>query len=259
MSQDRPTGTSALTVPEHVYGFPGVGFGGYAAGLLAREAGGAGGGTVQVNFRRPVPLGTPLAVLPAGDGGYEAAADGAVVLTALAHPDVAVPPAVPTWEQALRAVKERPLADGIGVGRDDCWGCGADREPGAGLRQGFGAWDEGRMAVAAWTPDPALNPGERHLSAAQLWGALDCPGGWACRVFAQAPVGTVTVSLTTTVTRPVVLGEDHVTFGWTVSASGRKYRAGSAIVTRDGEVCARAEALWLAPSPLPGGSQRRPA
>ncbi|WP_406130115.1 hypothetical protein OHQ89_51230 [Streptomyces canus] len=51
--------------------------------------------------------------------------------------------------------------------------------------------------------------------------------------------------LATTVTKPVVLGEGHITFGWVISNTGRKHMVGSAIATRDGELCACSTALWL--------------
>jgi acyl-coenzyme A thioesterase PaaI-like protein len=117
------------------------------------------------------------------------------------------------------------------------------------LRQNFAALPGESTVAAAWRPDPALSPGDTFLAAEHLWGALDCPAGWACHLFADAPRGTVTARLTTTVTRPVVLGEEHVTFGWLVSQSGRRYTAGSAITTRDGELCARSESLWVIPTP----------
>ncbi|MFG2140228.1 PaaI family thioesterase [Streptomyces sp. NPDC048650] len=142
------------------------------------------------------------------------------------------------------AEKQHPLTDSPFY-RGDCFGCGGDRTPGQGLRQTFSLLPEQSLVAATWTPDPELGPGGDELPAEHVWGALDCPGGWACRLFSAAPHETVTAHLATTVTKPVVLGEEHITFGWVISKAGRKHMVGSAIATRDGELCARSTALWL--------------
>ncbi|MFJ6701036.1 hypothetical protein ACIQM4_33975 [Streptomyces sp. NPDC091272] len=244
--RELPGDRTELVVPRHAYGFPGVGFGGYAAGLLAR--GFADGASVKVSFRRPVPLGSPLTVRAGARGGQELAdGDGALVTARVYEDLVPTPPRVPSWDRALRAEKEHPLSESPFATRD-CFGCGMGREPGRGLRQNLALLGEESLVAAAWTPDPALGQGGSTLPAEHLWGALDCPGGWACRLFGDAPPNTVTAYLATTVLRPVVLGEDHVSFGWSVSHSGRKHMAGSAVATREGELCAYAKALWLSPS-----------
>ncbi|MEU8893988.1 hypothetical protein [Streptomyces sp. NPDC048442] len=243
--QELPAEPAQLVVPMHAYGLPGVGFGGYAAGLLARNF--ARDASVKVSFRRPIPLGSPVTMRPSATGGYEMADGDGALVTAQVHEPLAEPPRVPSWDQVLRAEKEHPLADSPFSTRD-CFGCGMDREPGRGLRQNFSLLAEESLVAATWRPDPALSPGSSTLAAEHLWGALDCPGGWACRLFGDAPHDTVTGYLTTTVARPVVLGEEHVTFGWAISHSGRKHMAGSAIATRAGELCAYSQALWLAPS-----------
>ncbi|MFI0980786.1 hypothetical protein ACH4SP_27715 [Streptomyces sp. NPDC021093] len=249
--QELPVKSTELVVPQHAYGFPGVGFGGYAAGLLARNF--AADASVKVSFRRPVPLGSPVTVRASARGGYELADGDGALVTAQVHEPVAGPPRIPSWDEALRAEKEHPLTDSPFSTRD-CFGCGMDREPGRGLRQNFSLLAEESMVATTWRPDPALGAGCSTLASEHLWGALDCPGGWACRLFGDAPRHTVTAYLATTVVRPVVLGADHVTFGWPISHSGRKHMAGSAIVTREGELCAYSQALWLAPpAPAEGG------
>ncbi|ARF58153.1 PaaI family thioesterase [Streptomyces gilvosporeus] len=241
MAHDRPQDSAEVVIPPHIYGFPGVGFGGYAAGILAQNLSAA---SVKVNFRRPIPLGSPVALRRTEDKGYELTDAEGALLTAQECDEVAVPPSVPSWDDAVEAEKRHPLTNSPFATRD-CYGCGGDRAPGQGLRQNFSQRPEQRMVVAPWTPDPELGRGRTVLTPEQMWGALDCPGGWACRLFSDAPHETVTAYMATTVTKPVVLGEDHVTFGWVLSKSGRKHMVGSAIATRDGELCARTEALWL--------------
>ncbi|MFI6448938.1 PaaI family thioesterase [Kitasatospora sp. NPDC050543] len=244
-------GTSApartVTVPGHVYGFPAVAFGGYVAGVLAQEFPGQ---SVKVAFRRPTPVGVPL-TLRTGAGGSRELADGKGVLaTARTCAPIGPPAAIPSWAQAERATKELertgPPDDG------DCFACNGDRPRGRGLRQAFAPLLRDSRAAAVWTPDPALNPGGTELPVELVWAGLDCPGGWVARLFGGAPEQTVTAHLAATLLRPVRLGEQHLAFGWPMSRSGRKYRVGSAIATRDGELCATAEALWLAPVPDAG-------
>lgn len=67
-----------ITVAERLHGYPGVAFGGYVAGLLAARAVAQG---VRVDFRRPVPTGTPLRLAPVAGGGSELT-DGDLLLAA---------------------------------------------------------------------------------------------------------------------------------------------------------------------------------
>ncbi|CAM5468634.1 hypothetical protein GCM10010329_31520 [Streptomyces spiroverticillatus] len=231
-------------IPPHMYGLPGVGFGGYAAGLLARCF---EGGPVKVSFRRPLPLGTAVEVRAAEEGTYEIADAEGTFARAQASGTLPPPPSIPTWEDALRAEKEHSLAD-TPFYTPDCFGCGMGRAPGDGLRQNISALPEQEMVATTWRPDPALSPGRASLPAEHVWGALDCPAGWTCHLFSAAPRGTVTAYLAAEVLRPVVPGEEYVSFAWKISHSGRKYVAGSALATRDGELCAHAESLWLSPA-----------
>ncbi|MFJ2738447.1 hypothetical protein ACIO3O_02150 [Streptomyces sp. NPDC087440] len=239
-AQDQRT----VVIPPHAYGLPGVGFGGYAAGLLARRF---DGGPVKVSFRRPLPLGTALEVRAGTEETYEITDGDGAFVHAQATDAVPLPPRIPTWEEALRAEKEHTLVDSP-FASSDCFGCGMGREPGQGLRQNISALPEHAMVAAAWRPDPALRPGSAPLPTEHVWGALDCPAGWACHLYSDAPYGTVTAYLAAEVLRPMVPGEEYVSFAWKIAHSGRKYLAGSAVATRDGELCAHAESLWLSPA-----------
>jgi hypothetical protein len=162
-----------VTVAGQYYGYPGVAFGGYVAGLLASRtvAGGA-----QVDFRRPVPLGSPVQLTADGVGGELADGQGpfAIARPADVRPGV---PAPPTWGEALAAtgeyVTEAPIA------QPDCFGCGPARRPGGGLRQFLGLFPARRLVAAAWIPAPALGNRDGVLPAPLTWAALDCPGGVA--------------------------------------------------------------------------------
>jgi hypothetical protein len=46
--------------------------------------------------------------------------------------------------------------------------------------------------------------------------------------------------------RPVRLDTGHVLMAWVLERAGRRATSASAIVGPDGEVCARARAVWIA-------------
>jgi hypothetical protein len=229
----------SVTVPGQYYGYPGVAFGGYVAGLLASRtvAGGA-----QVDFRRPVPLGSPVQITADGGGGELGDAQGpfAVARPADVRPGV---PAPPTWGEALAAtgeyVTEAPIA------QPDCFGCGPARRPGSGLRQFLGLFPARRLVAAAWIPAPVLGDRDGVLPTQLTWAALDCPGSVARSRLTDARGPAVAVSLSATVLQPVVAGQRHVAFGWKISRGGGKTVVGSAVATTDGRLCALGHALWI--------------
>jgi hypothetical protein len=55
----------------------------------------------------------------------------------------------------------------------------------------------------------------------------------------------LTAYLAATMLQPVVAGERHIAFGWTISRSGRKTAVGSALATAEGQLCAHGQALWI--------------
>ncbi|WCD86271.1 hypothetical protein KPP03845_102614 [Streptomyces xanthophaeus] len=234
-----------ITVAERLHGYPGVAFGGYVAGLLAARAGAQG---VRVDFRRPVPTGTPLRLAPVAGGGSELT-DGDLLLAAASPSGPPAPdaPAAPTWEQATAAA-EAFRADPPD-GSVDCFGCGLDRTPATGLRLHCGRVPGSELVAAAWTPAPELGGADGLLPPELVWGALDCPGNAAGRLLDGRPAGAVTAALTARLLRPVPVGEGLVSYAWLLTASGRKYTVGTALATADGELCALAEALWVVPRP----------
>jgi hypothetical protein len=49
--------------------------------------------------------------------------------------------------------------------------------------------------------------------------------------------------------RPVRLDTDHVLLSWVLGREGRRSTTASALIGPDGEVCARAQAIWFAVAP----------
>ncbi|WP_039797846.1 PaaI family thioesterase [Nocardia araoensis] len=238
--------TDALTVPAHVRGYPGVAFGGYVAGLLAAASGAT---QVRVDFRRAVPVDTPVMLAADASGGASLTdLDGAVLAEASASTITVTPRHAPTWEQALAASATADVLRKM----SHCYGCGAACAPGRGLRLSPWAVPTHDMVVSAWTPHPALAGPDGFLSTENVWAALDCPGGWAAMALRDLRPGAVTAALTATRFEPVRAGESYLSYGWPISSDGRKHTVGVALSRPDGTLCALAEALWIEPRrPLP--------
>ncbi|WP_159848827.1 PaaI family thioesterase [Nocardia sp. CY41] len=238
--------TDSFTVPGHVRGYPGVAFGGYVAGLLAAASGAA---QVRVDFRRAVSVDTPVVLATDGSGGVSLTdLDGAVLAEASASAVTVTPPPAPTWAAARAASATADVLRKM----SHCYGCGAACAPGRGLRLSPWAMSAHDMVVAAWTPDPLLAGPDGFLSTENVWAALDCPGGWAAMALRDLRPGAVTAALTATQFEPVRAGDSYLSYGWPVSANGRKHTVGVALARPDGTLCALAEALWIEPrQPLP--------
>jgi len=238
----HPLRTESVIVPEGHYGYPGIAFGGYVAGLLASRSAVAGG--LQVDFRRAAPLGIPVQITTDGAGGEIGDDEGPF---AIARPvDLTLDvPSPPTWEEALAAtgeyVTEAPIT------QPNCFGCGPDRRKGDGLRQFLGLLPGGHLVAAAWIPASAFGDRDGTLPIELTWAALDCPGGVARSRVTSAGGPALTAYLAAATFEPVLTGKRHIAFGWVISHSGRKTVVGSALVTAGGQLCALGQALWIGP------------
>ncbi|MER7760979.1 hotdog fold domain-containing protein [Streptomyces sp. NPDC097619] len=254
------TETSTITIPEHLHGYTGVAFGGYVAGVLAARAAAK---DVRVDFRRPVPTGQPVRIAATPDGGC-ALTDGEHLLAAavpVPAPDAAPTPTAsvphppagggvpepPSWAEAVAAAEAYRAAPPDG--QSDCFGCGLDRTPATGLRQHCGAVPGRELVATAWIPGHELGSVDGLLPSELLWGALDCPGNAVGRLLDGRPAGAVTAALSARLLRPVRTGERLISYSWMLSSAERKYGAGTAVATAEGELCATAEALWVVPRP----------
>jgi hypothetical protein len=231
-----------LVVPDHIWGFPGVAHGGYVAGLVAERA---GTDRLRMDFRKPVPVGTPIRPLRT-DQGWELLGEAGVLATARVGESPLALPEPPSWAEATAGTEQRWATERAGNRGPDCYVCSVDRPVGKGMQVALGLMADRPLVAAAWVPDRGLAGPDGRLPNELIFAVADCPGGWACRGFAGAPLtATVTAYLDTEIRRPVLAAERYVVFGWSISAEGRKYLTGSAITTPEGEVCALAEALWL--------------
>ena len=219
-----------MIVPGRYNGPPESANGGYACGLVA----GLLGGVVEVTLRLPPPLDRELGVVRQ-DGRVEIRDGDAVVAVAeRASVDEEVPEPV-----AVEAAEEASTRyEGfVHHAYNTCFVCGPKREDGLRVYAGPVEGRPGLLA-APWTPDEDVGP-------ELVWAALDCPSGWAVDDFQRE--GVLLGRMAARIDRLPEPGEPHVVLGWRVGEDGRKRYAGSALLTADGEVLARARSTWLVP------------
>ncbi|WP_217180084.1 hotdog fold domain-containing protein [Streptomyces sp. AC495_CC817] len=237
--------SETITVPDLLRGYPGVAFGGYVAGMLARCA---EAGSVRVDFRRPTPVEVPVGLARTADGGAVlTGADGDLAVAVPDDEDLAAlgVPAPPSWAEATAAAEAYRAAPP--TGSVDCFGCGLDRTPDTGLRLHCGGVPGREVVATAWTPGAALADADGILPAELVWGALDCPGNAAGRLLGTMREGAVTASLAARLLRPVPIASRLVSYAWVVAEEGRKHRVGAALATAEGDLCGLSSALWVAP------------
>ena len=231
-------GHRSLVIDHHICGLPGVGFGGYVAGLLATEL----GSPAKVDFIRPAPLGIELSI--AHDPASEVTLLHGANVLATGRPFEASEdhPAPPTWEEAV-------LASEAYVAMTDneypnCFGCGPAMPDGKGMRVFTGPIKGHELVAAAWLPSDSFAAANGELLPRYVSSALDCPGGRARRQFISSEPA-VTAYLAVQQKAPILAGAPHLVTGWPVRQDGRKSFVGMAIFDRDGILCAAGEALWI--------------
>jgi hypothetical protein len=249
-----------LTVAPRYCGPPGSANGGYIAGLFAQHA----PGTVRVRLHLPPPLGAALQVAHREDGRLELLHDTRVVASAEPAQLELDVPAAPGYVDALEA--SRRYTGFVAHAYPGCFVCGPERARGDGLRifagalagadagasTGAGAERPTALVAAPWVPDVALGLDDHKVRPEFMWAALDCPGYFAAR---SDRVPMLLGEFTAHVDRRVHVDEPCVIIGWRVSVTGRKYEVGTALFDEDGELCAKARALWIepkAPATAPG-------
>jgi hypothetical protein len=197
--------------------------------------------TLAVRLLKPPPLETEFEVVELPQGAIELRqGQQAIAQGRPAQLDLIAPPP-PSDIQALMA--SRRYYGFVHHAFPTCFVCGPERTRGDGLRIFAGAVEGRNIVAAPWVPDPSLDPGDGKVAPVFLTAALDCPG------YAAVENGKVMLlgELTAHIDRRVHIGERCVIVGWAISSDGRKHLAGTAIFDEDGELCARARALWVEP------------
>jgi hypothetical protein len=231
-----------LIVGERFCGPPGVGNGGYVAGLVAGRL----GGQAEVSLRRPTPLGTALSLRRASgawrleSGAGELLVEGRPLRSLRSLP---TPPPAPHFEQAAVASKSAPAAHPF----PRCFVCGPAREAGDGLRILAGPVlpDCHAVVAAPWTPDASQCADGERVDVAFLWAALDCPGAMVAMEDRPRPV--LLARMAAAVSGRVRRGERCVVIGWRIARDGRKHTTGTALYGADGTLHGASEQLWIEP------------
>jgi len=240
---------TTLLIADRFRGPPASANGGYFAGLVATLA----ARTVSVRLLKPPPLATELTVSSIGDGVLRVLRGEELIGETLpAALSLEVPPA-PDYLEAVEA--SRHYAGFRNHRFPGCFVCGTQRVRGDGLRIFAGPLPERGLVAAPWVPDASLDAGDGKVRAEFMSAALDCPG-----YYAVAPDDRMMLlaEFTAHVDRRVHIGESCTLIGWRVGGSGRKLEAGTAIFDGKGELCGRAQALWIEPRAA-AVSERRPA
>ncbi len=217
------------------------GNGGYSAGAFAAFV----DGPAQVSLRAPVPLDTPLRVDPAGDDEVDVFDDGILIAEVRPMPDfdLDVPPPIGIDEARAAIAGYRGPLDSL---FSRCFVCGRQREDSMGV---FAGPVEGRELVASpWTPGKWTADESGAVRPEIVWAVLDCPTYFAAYLDHEDPLPPgVLARFTARLDGPVAVGAKHVVVAWPIEAEDRKHHAGSAVLSSDGEVLARARALLIEP------------
>lgn len=255
------THLATIVVDGRFCGPPGMGNGGYVAGLLAVHA----TGPAEVTLRHPTPLDRPLDILRQ---------DGAIRLvdrgTILAELRPAVDWTVETWPcvdgASAHAAAEVPAIPDARHPMPHCFVCGPARAEVDGLRIRPGPLPRDPAATLAspWVPGDGLADADGFVALPFLWAALDCPGGYAVAGIEGAGgeiAGPFLLGrLAATVLRRPRPGEACVIAARAGRPDGRKHPASSALFGEDGALLAHARAVWIrlaaGTADLPGTAAR---
>lgn len=241
-----------ITIERRFCGPSTSGNGGWTSGLLAAALRSETGlaAPVTVRLSAPPPLDRPLEIVleAASDDGDALTTPIATLMsgtTPIASATAAAAwqhepaPFVPVDTAAATAahyvsLEQHPFPR--------CFVCGPARTPGDGLRLAPGRLEPGRSACV-WHPADALTG---DLSEPWLWAALDCPGGWASDILARPMVlGTMTAE----VLQMPAPEQTCVVTGRADRTEGRRTWTSSSLWSTDGDLLARAEAVWVEVDP----------
>ena len=253
MTQTTMNNTS-VTIMERFRGPPTSGHGGYVSGRFAEFARLTPGESAEVTLRSPIPLDQSLSAKfddqnPSLCRIQDEDTLIAEVKGAMLDLDVPMPP---DWAQTLAAAPRsaalmpdiNPLLPGQQGFHPICFCCGPEHPEGLQLfvapvdRQVSGIWE----TQASW------GDATGKLPEAFIWTALDCPGQYA---FLAEGIRTGLLGrMTTTVLKSPAAGSRLQVTAWTISVSGKKHLAGSALFDEEQSLLAYAKTLWIGRQPL---------
>jgi hypothetical protein len=236
--------SQTLSIPARFNGPLTSGHGGYSSGVIARFV----EGQAEVTLRSPVPLDTPLDVLPQDDGSVRVLNDENLVAEARSSGlDLDVPDPVSAEEARAAKSRYRGKPDEV---FGHCFVCGRGREDALGV---FAGAVDGRELVASpWTPPDWTADSQGRVLPEFIWAVLDCPTYFAVYPGEELPLSFLG-RLATRIDAPVAAGEEHVVISWPLETDGRKRHAAAAVLSSDGVTLAVARALMIEPRGESGG------
>lgn len=238
---------SVITIDKRFCGPPSSGNGGYVCGLLAKYL----PGSAEITLRAPPPLETELHIEARADGAIELLA--AEKLIAVGRPmqlDIAHIP-LATYSAAEDAARRTPY-DESNHNLPMCFVCGPARKHGDGLRIFAGPLQpeasDGLMA-APCVPYANLADASGQVAPEFLWAALDCPTGYAgvgARHLGLDGSETILLGrMSARIDKRPRASDQCIVVAWPTGRDGRKLFANSALLSRDGQLLAAAQATWL--------------
>jgi hypothetical protein len=228
----------AISIASCFCGPPGSANGGYFAGRV----GNLFPSSLTVRLLRPPPLETELDVLELDGDTVEVRHGERLVAQGRPGSLEMVTPVPPTYEEAVEA--SRRSYGFTHHAFPGCFVCGTARERGDGLRIFAGSVAQREIVAAPWVPEPFLDRGDGKVKPEFMTAALDCPGYAAVSRGAVMLLGEITAHID----RCVHIGEPCTIVGWSIAFNGRRHVAGTAVFDHDGELCARARAVWIEPA-----------
>lgn len=239
----------SLIIASRFCGPPNSANGGYFAGLVATLA----SQTLTVRLLKPPPLNVEFTVRELADGTLQVLRGEEPIGEARPAVLKLDAPRAPDYLESVEA--SRHYAGFRYHHFPSCFVCGTQRVRGDGLRIFAGPLPGRGVVAAPWVPDASLDGGVGKVRAEFMSAALDCPG-----YYAVAPDDRMMLlaEFTAHVDRLVYIGESCTVVGWPIGRSGRNREAGTAIFDGKGQLCGRAQALWIEPrnavSELPGAA-----
>lgn len=232
---------NSVIIPARFKGPPNSANGGYVCGLMARRL----AGDVAASLKMPPPLDTPIQLVERDGVVAMHLGDQLLGQAQEARLDLDAPEFPEAWQSDGDPVAARGRPREF-TPFSTCFVCGKGREfpDGLCIHPQRVRGHEG-MVAAQWRLHPDLADASGCVAPEYLWGALDCPGYFACAPGEAA----LLARLTARICAPLPPEGEALVIGWDLHGRGRKRRCGTAVYAPDGTLVAKAEGLWVVVDP----------
>ncbi|TGJ98365.1 hypothetical protein EHQ53_01165 [Leptospira langatensis] len=231
-------------------GPPKTGNGGFTAGILVEAV---GTNAAEIRLLNPTPVETSILMeSEKGERGtlYDDSKKALATLRSIENedfPEYALP-VIPDLEDAKKISAFYPGFTTHPF--PTCFVCGPKREVHDGMRIFVGPAPEQigfeNLMLGHWLPDNTVSSHDGFVRDAAIWGALDCPGGFAA-VLGEPQLIVLSKIRGKILERPKI-EENYTVASWRLQKMSRAFKVMTAIFQSDSKrLVAIAEALWLAP------------